>query len=116
VILHVSGTFAEAIRSLPRRFRPIPAVRPATRVHISTVGPEPGNWMVTVRGRDCFVEEGSLARTNLRIHIPSDIALQIIRGEMDAGWAYANGLLVAYGESAILREFNSWFGEATPER
>jgi hypothetical protein len=72
--------------------------------------------MVTVRGRECFVEEGSLANTNLRIHIPSDIALQIISGEMDAGWAYANGLLVAYGETDILREFSNWFGRATPER
>jgi hypothetical protein len=72
--------------------------------------------MVTVRGRECFVEEGSLANTNLRIHIPSDVALQIIRGEMDPAWAYANGLLVAYGETEILRYFNSWFGKASGER
>jgi hypothetical protein len=72
--------------------------------------------MVTVRGRECFVEEGSLANANLRIHIPSDVALQIISGDMDAAWAYTNGLLVAYGETDILRNFNSWFGQASSER
>ena len=114
MIPHIPSTFAEAIKSLPQVLRPALADR--ARVHISTIGPEPGNWMVTVRGGECFVEEGSLAHTNLRIHIPSDVALQIIRGEMDGGWAYTNGLLVAYGETDILREFNSWFGRATPER
>ena len=38
----------------------------------------------TVRNGACFVEEGSFVDTNLRIHIPSDIALAIIRGEMNA--------------------------------
>jgi hypothetical protein len=116
VIPHIPSTFAEAMRHLPRTFRPSAPARGSTRVHISTVGPEPGNWMVTVRGRECFVEEGSLARTNLRIHISSDVALAIIRGEMDGVRAYAEGLLVADGETGILGEFNSWFGEATPER
>ena len=116
MIPHIPSTFVEAVRSLPRAFRPALGHRGSTRVHISTVGPEPGNWMVTVRDGHCFVEEGSLARTNLRIHIPSDVALQIIRGEMDGGWAYTNGLLVVNGESGILREFNNWFGQATPER
>jgi hypothetical protein len=116
VIPHVPSTFVEAVRSLPRAFRPASGHRGSTRVHISTVGPEPGNWMVTVRDGRCFVEEGSLVRTNLRIHIPSDVALQIIRGEMDGGWAYTNGLLVADGESGVLREFNNWFGQVTPER
>lgn len=114
MIPRAPSTFAEAIRSLPQVLRPAPADR--ARVHISTVGPEPGNWMVTVRGGECFVEEGSLAHTNLRIHIPSDVALQIIRGEMDGVWAYAEGLLVAHGDTGVLREFNSWFGRATPER
>lgn len=116
MIPHIPSSFAQAMRDLPRTFRAISPDLPTTRVHVSTVGPEPGNWMVTVRGRECFVEEGALARTNLRIHIPSDIALQIIRGEMDAGWAYSNGLVVAYGESDILRNFNSWVRGATPER
>ncbi len=114
MISRAPSTFAEAIRHLPRTFRPGRLER--ARVHISTVGPEPGNWMVTVRGAECFVEEGSLAHTNLRIHIPSDVALQIIRGEMDGVWAYAEGLLVAHGDTGILREFNSWLGGATPER
>jgi hypothetical protein len=35
---------------------------------------------------------------------------------MDGGWAYTNGLLVADGESGVLREFNNWFGQVTPER
>lgn len=113
---HVPSTFVEAIRSLPRRFAPTHATRPFARVHISTVGPEPGNWMVTVRNGQCFVEEGSLSNANLRIHIPSDIALQIIRGEMDGGWAFSNGLFVINGEIDILREFGAWFGRATTER
>lgn len=115
MIPHLPATFAEAMRNLPRTFRPLPAPRTA-RVHISAVGPEPGNWMVTIRGRECFVEEGSLAETNLRIHIPSDVALDIMRGDMDAAWAYTRGLLVAYGERDVLLYVNKWFGKATPER
>ena len=87
--------------------------RQATTLDLSAVTV---SLMVTVRGGECFVEEGSLARTNLRIHISSDVALAIIRGEMDGVRAYAEGLLVADGETGILGEFNSWFGEATPER
>jgi len=72
--------------------------------------------MVTVRDGQCFVEEGSLSTANLRIHIPSDIALQIIRGDMEGGWAFNSGLLVANGEIDILREFGAWFGRAATER
>ncbi|HSP54954.1 MAG TPA: hypothetical protein VLS25_05145 [Dehalococcoidia bacterium] len=116
MIPHIPSTFVEAIRSLPRVLQPGSSRRLNARVHISTVGPEPGNWMITVRDGECFVEEGSFAQTNLRIHIPSDVALQIIRGEMEGGWAYTNGLVVTYGETSILRELDTWFGRARPER
>ena len=109
-------TFGEAIRSLPRTFRAERAAEDVARVHISTVGPEPGNWMVTVRNGSCYVEEGSFVDTNLRIHIPSDIALAIIRGEIDGGRAFDQGFFVINGELDILRKFGDWFGHAAPER
>lgn len=110
------STFVEALRSLPLRFDSERAGREFARVHVSTVGPEPGNWTVTVRNGSCSVEEGSVAGSSLRVHVPSDVGLQIMRGEMDAAWAYSNGLFVVDGEVDTLRKLGAWFSWRATER
>ena len=102
-------TFAEAIRSLPRAFRPEQAADGGARVHVAATGPEPGNWMITVREGKCTVEKGAIPGVRPVIHVPSDVWLLIARRELAPEEAMSQGLLYFDGEPEVFHKLRSWF-------
>lgn len=103
------ASMGSAMRLLPRLFRPEKARDAAAVVHISTVGPEPGNWLLTIRDGHCRVDEGSIVNPSLTINAPSDIWLKIMRQELDGASAYRNGEFAFSGDGRVLARLQDWF-------
>jgi putative sterol carrier protein len=101
--------FGQAMRSLPLYFRPEKAGDARAVVHISTVGPAPGNWLVTVRDGQCRVDEGSVVNPSLVINAPSDVWLKIMRREIDGAKAYERGEFAFSGDAGVLMQLEDWF-------
>lgn len=106
---HMPEAFGPAMRSLPLYFRPDKAGDARAVMHISTVGPNPGNWLVTVRDGKCRVDEGSVMNPSLVINAPSDVWLKIMRRELDGTKAYERGEFAFSGDVGVLMKLEDWF-------
>lgn len=109
MVQQLPDTFNEAMKALPEAFKAERAAGASAVVQISASGPEPGNWVVTVNGGRCAVEEGTVESPNVTINTPSDVWLKIMRRELDGATAFMSGQFAFSGDMGILMQFGSWF-------
>jgi putative sterol carrier protein len=109
MVQELPRTLKQAIRELPESFLPDRAGDAEALIQISTIGPEPGNWTVSVSRGTCTVYEGSTTRADIVIHTPSDVWLGILRREVDPFDAFTNGDFSYEGDTALLVRFGNWF-------
>ncbi len=109
MVQQLPETFTEAMKALPEAFKALRAAGANAVVQIVASGPEPGEWIVTVKDGKCSVEEGSAPSANVTINTPSDVWLKIMRRELDGATAFMSGQFSFTGDMGILMQFGSWF-------
>jgi hypothetical protein len=85
------------------------------RVHVSTTGPEPGNWLVAIDDGACEVLPGSVSDPDARLYAASDTGHSILNGALPVADALAGRLLFYEGDPVLLQRFRACFhlGEAS---
>ena len=101
--------FASSIIRLPSRFLPGAARGIRMRVHVATTGPEPGNWLVSLRDGVCRVMLGSVPEPDARLYTDSEIGHSILNGGLSVDEAVASRLLDYDGDPRKLRHFGACF-------
>ncbi len=109
MVQNLPDTFQEAMQALPQAFKAERAGGTAAVVQIAASGPEPGDWIITINGGICSVEQGTAASPNVTINTPSDVWLKIMRRELDGASAFMSGQFSFSGDMGILMQFGSWF-------
>ncbi len=109
MVQQLPDTFSQAMKALPQAFKAQRAGGTNAVVQIVAGGPEPGNWVITVNGGGCAVEEAIAPSPNVTINTPSDVWLKIMRRELDGATAFMSGQFTFSGDMGILMQFGSWF-------
>ncbi len=101
--------FASSITALPLRILPSAARDIHMRVHVATTGPEPGNWLVSLKNGVCRVMLGSVPEPDARLYTDSEIGHSILNGGLSVDEALASRLLDYEGDPRELRRFGACF-------
>jgi hypothetical protein len=101
--------FAAAMACLPSAFRPGTAEELRLEVQVATTGPEPGNWLISVRDSICRVLVGSVLVPDARLFTDSEIGHSILTGRLTVDEALSSRLLDYDGDPAALRRFRTCF-------
>ena len=109
MVQQLPDTFKEAMQALAQAFKAERAAGTNAVVQIVASGPEPGNWVITVNGGRCAVEEATVVSPSVTINTPSDVWLKIMRRELDGATAFMSGQFTFSGDMGILMQFGSWF-------
>ena len=109
MVQQVPDTFREAMLALPQAFKAERAAGATAVVQIVAGGAEPGNWVITINGGKCAVEEATAPSPSVTINTPSDVWLKIMRRELDGATAFMSGQFTFSGDMGILMQFGSWF-------
>lgn len=110
--LSTSLNLRQTIEGMPLAFDPVAAGDLDGTIQFDVSGPEPGVYHLRFVGGECIFHEGPAASPSLTISTPSDVWLEISRGELSGQEAMMQGLYNATGDISLLLKMDSLFKSA----
>jgi hypothetical protein len=104
----------QTIEGLPLFFDPSSAGDLKAVIQFEVSGQEPGVYHLRIDSGRCSFHVGSASDPTMTIKTPSDIWLQISRGERTGQEALLEGLYLVEGDSSLLMQFNTLFKVPEP--
>ena len=86
---------------LPSRFKPDKATGIDVVVQVSIVGPNGGNWIVTIKNQQLQVKEGTLPSPTLQVKMSEKDYLDVINGKISGERAFFTGRLQINGDIGL---------------
>ncbi len=86
---------------LPNRFKPNKAVDIDVTVQISIVGPNGGDWTVTIKNQKMDIKEGIHPSPTLAINMAETDYMELVNGKMSGEKAFLTGKLKFKGNIAL---------------
>jgi putative sterol carrier protein len=86
---------------LPSRFKQDKAVDIDVTVQVSIVGPNGGDWIVTIKNQQLEVKEGTLPSPTLKIKMAEKDYLDVVNGKMSGERAFFTGKLQFNGDIGL---------------
>jgi ferredoxin len=111
----VSGlpeTFRDAITGQAAVFNPVAAGDLCADMQFCVTGQEPGEYVLRIADGCCAAHTGKVSNPALTVHTPSEVWLQIARGELSGQTAFMQGLYRAEGNMMLLMRMNELFSGA----
>jgi len=106
-------TFREVIAGQPAVFNPQAAGDLRADIQFHVTGQEPGDYVLRIAEGQCTAHEGTVPAPAMTIHTPSEVWVQIARGELAGQAAYMKGLYRVEGDLSLLLRMEALFaGEA----
>jgi len=105
-------TFFEAISGQATVFSPKAAGSLKADYQFLVTGKEPGEYVLRIDNGRCTVHDGTVSSPDITIHTPSEIWLQIARGELSGQTAYLQGLYLIEGDLGLLLRMGELFSSA----
>jgi len=105
-------TFREVIAGQPAAFNAEAAGDLRADIQFHVTGQEPGDYVLRIADGRCTAHEGTVDHPTLTIHTPSEVWLQIARGELSGQTAYLKGLYHIEGDLGLLLRMNELFATA----
>jgi multimeric flavodoxin WrbA/putative sterol carrier protein len=102
-------TFRDVITGQAARFNPVAAGDLSADIQFRVSGPEPGDYVLRIDRGKCSVHKGTVPAPTLTIHTPSEVWLQIARGELSGQAAYFKGMYRTEGDLGLLLRMNEIF-------
>ena len=88
-------------KMLPNRFKPDKAVGIEVTVQVNIVGPNGGNWVVTIKNQQLEIEEGSNPSPTLSLEMAETDFVELINRKMSGEKAFLTGKLRFKGNMAL---------------
>ena len=114
-------TIPEFFSALPALYDPswaCPALRDPDRKRTGPAymmwvfsGTEPQTWTISMTSDHCVVEQCGITDPDVRIEMPSDTWMKILRGEMSRAIAYRNGDIIVTGDFFLYNNLGFLFGK-----
>ncbi len=86
---------------LPNRFKPNKAAGVDVTVQINIIGPNGGDWAVTIKNQKLEVKEGTYPSPTLVINIAETDYMDVVNGKMSGEKAFMTGKLKFKGDIAL---------------
>ena len=86
---------------LPNRFKPNKAAGVDVTVQINIIGPNGGDWVVTIKNQKLEVEEGTYPSPTLVIKMSETDYMDVVNGKMSGEKAFMTGKLKFKGNIAL---------------
>lgn len=102
-------TFREAITGQAASFNPEAAGDLRADIQFSAVGKEPGDYVLRIADGRCTAHEGKSTAPALTVQTPSEVWLQIARGELSGQAAFLQGLYRTEGDLGLLLRMKEIF-------
>lgn len=103
------GTFQEAVTGQAALFNPRAAGSLRADIQFIVTGQEPGEYVLRVAGGQCTAHRGTVPEPALTVHTPSEVWLQIARGELSGQTAFMKGLYRTEGDLGLLLRMSELF-------
>jgi len=104
-------TFLEVITGQAAVFNADAAGSLHADIQFMVSGQEPGEYLLRIADGQCAAHRGSVPAPTLTIHTPSEIWLQIARGELSGQTAYMKGLYRTEGDLGLLLRMAELFSK-----
>jgi putative sterol carrier protein/putative NADPH-quinone reductase len=104
-------TFLEVITGQAAVFNAAAAGNLRADIQFIVTGQEPGEYLLRIANGQCTAHEGTVPATALTIHTPSEVWLQIARGELSGQTAFMKGLYRTEGDFGLLLRMNKLFSK-----
>lgn len=102
-------TVSEAISGQAAAFDPAAAGDLQVDLQFCFTGQEPGDYVLRIANGHCTAHTGRTSLPALTVHAPSEVWLQIARGELSGPTAYMRGLFRAEGDMRLLMRMGELF-------
>jgi putative sterol carrier protein len=102
-------TVQELINLMPGAFQAEKAVGLDTTIQFSITGEGGGDWVMTIKEKQCKVETGTLPNPRLKLIADSKIFLDVITGKMDGTRAFMQGKLKLVGDMSLAMRLMNLF-------
>jgi len=104
-------TFPEVITGQAAAFNPQVAGNLRADIQFIVTGAEPGEFVLRIAGGGCTAHRGKLLKPTLTVHTPSEVWLQIARGELNGQTAFMKGLYRTEGDLGLLLKMGELFAK-----
>lgn len=102
-------TIETAMRRMPKAFDPEKAEGVNATVQYHLTGDEAGDWLVRIGDGKCEVEQTSVEDASLTLTVDSSDYLNILKGELNAMSAFAEGKLKLKGDLPLAMKLMGFF-------
>lgn len=102
-------TIDEVMSRMPAAFQPEKAEGVEAVIQYHLAGEEAGDWVVTIGGGTCEVEQGEADEPTLTLRADSEDYLKVISGELNAMSAFAGGKLKLQGDLSLAMKLMNYF-------
>jgi putative sterol carrier protein len=102
-------TVRDLIAGMPQAFDPAAAGDLEAVVQFDVLDEEPGDYYLTISGKNCSAFEGVHPHPNLTVHSPTEVWLKIARGEMSGATAFMTGKFKVSGNLDLLMKLSKLF-------
>ncbi|MHB8158486.1 MAG: NAD(P)H-dependent oxidoreductase [Desulfocucumaceae bacterium] len=110
-------TFLEIITGQAAAFNPLAAGSLRADLQFIVTGRDPGEYVLRIAEGQSSAHRGTVPTPALTIHTPSEVWLQIARGELSGQTAFMQGLYRTEGDLGLLMKMGELFsGKDTPSR
>lgn len=86
---------------LPSRFKPDKSAGIDITVQVNIVGPDGGNWIVTIKNQQLQVKEGTSPSPTLKVKMSEKDYLDVINGKISGERAFFTGKLQINGDIGL---------------
>ncbi len=104
-------TFLEVITGQAAAFNAAAAGKLCADIQFIVTGQEPGEYLLRIADGGCTAHQGTIPAPSLTIHTPSEVWLQIAKGELSGQTAYMKGLYRAKGDFGLLLRMGKLFSK-----
>jgi len=104
-------TFQEVITGQAAVFNPQAAGNLHANIQFIVTGQEPGEYVLRIADGGCTAHRGTVPKPSLTVHTPSEVWLQIARGELNGQTAFMKGLYRTEGDLSLLMQMNELFSK-----
>jgi len=99
----------QTIEGMPLTFDADAAAGLNATIQFDVTGEEPGIYYLSIADGECTFHAGPVDEPTLTINTPSDVWLQVSRGELSGQDALMQGMYTAQGDLSLLLKMNSLF-------
>lgn len=102
-------TVSELFERMPAVFQAEKSTGIDATIQFQLTGENGGEWVVTIKNKECKVEKGSVPNPKLKLIADGKLFLDVITGKTDATRAYMQGKLKLVGDMSLAMRLMNLF-------